>query len=85
MAFPEGHLEKVCFRDGIMCPRLAIFVDGKKKTRRYVCMKGREDESNDLIRATFSHDPELVHAITDGAPKGNCSGTPAYFEYPPEN
>lgn len=85
MAIPEGHVERVCLRNDSMCPRLAIFIDVTQKTRRFECMKSGEDRGFELIKSMFGHDPELVHALSEGAPKGNCSGTPAYFEYPPED
>ncbi|MBY0539491.1 hypothetical protein K2P56_03615 [Patescibacteria group bacterium] len=84
MAIPEGHVEKVCLRHDTMCPRLVIFVDAVKKTRRFECMKGRESSTH-FFEVMFADEPEIIQAMNDARPIGNCSGAPAYFEYPPED
>lgn len=80
MAMPEGHVDRVCLRDNTMCPYLVSIIDAVKRTKRYACVKGQEDGTR-LFERVFADDPELVQAITDGRPAGNCSGTPAYVEY----
>ncbi len=84
MAIPEGHVERVCLRKGIACPHLATCVDEIKGTKGFDCMKGREGSTR-FFEVMFAAEPEIIQAINDARPVGNCSGTPAYIEYPPED
>jgi hypothetical protein len=81
MAFPENHVEKVCLRGGVECPRLGKMIGGGKT--EYWCTKSHEDKTS-LLDAVFAVEPEIAKAIRvvkDATPQGRCSGPPAYVEY----